>query len=75
MVNSVGKKISAGELKLAVALLAVVVLAEVAGSAYVRFEQNKREHEKLERAICAPRGLDASGCAKLMDANRRSWSE
>ncbi|MGY6251854.1 hypothetical protein ACXIVK_00220 [Paraburkholderia caledonica] len=66
----VGKKISAGERRFLVAVLAVVVIAELAGWGYVRYE-----HHKRDQWFCATRALDTSSCEKLMEANRRSWGE
>lgn len=74
----VGKKISAGERRflvavlavVVIAVLAVVVIAELAGWGYVRYE-----HHKRDQWFCATRALDTSSCEKLMEANRRSWGE
>jgi hypothetical protein len=56
--------------RVAAALLIGVVVGAAVGFAYVRFE-----HHKREQLVCTSRGLDAAGCDKLLEANRRSWSE
>lgn len=56
--------------RVAAALLIGVIAGAAAGLAYVRFE-----HHKREQLVCASRGLNASGCEQLLEANRRSWGE
>ncbi|MBB5547457.1 hypothetical protein [Paraburkholderia fungorum] len=70
MSNTFSSKLGAGARLFLAALLAGVLLAEMAGWAYTRIERHAHE-----QSFCASKGLDASDCARLMDANRRSWGE